>query len=93
MDQKKLDLRTFKKWLKENSNKKVGYVGRVGQVHPLLQFAKECDVSISSIVNSRWARKYKKLCCEDYYGFPGQIDGHDARCLLAEVIGYQKAFA
>lgn len=90
--QKKLDMRSFKKWLKENDNKKVGYVGSLTQIHPLLQFAGECNVSIASILNSKWGYKYKKLC-ENYNGIPGRIDGHEARCLLAEVVGYHRAFS
>jgi len=88
----KLDMRKFRKWLKANAHCKVGYVGVPCQLTPILQFAQECNVSPISISKSRWGRKYGQLC-ENYQGVPGRVDGFEAQCILADAVGYQKAFA
>lgn len=90
-DQKTLDLRSFKKWLRENKNTLVGWVGYSARVTPLLQYCTTNNVSLTSKVKSVWGAKYDEYC-KQYEGVPGRYTGEEALTLLCQVIGYQHYF-
>lgn len=88
-EQKCLDLRTFKNWLRQRMEEKVGSRGYGYEtITPLIQFCREMNIDLQSVFRSKWANKYNKNARE-YDGVPGRITGQEALCDLCRIVGWK----